>query len=70
MAIAPADGKDPAVLINFENCVVPDALVRKLAQRLEKKTGLPRDRLAVTATHSHNAPILAGMSEVLFSVRS
>lgn len=66
MAIASADGKDPTILITFDNCVVPDALVRKLAARLEKKADLPRHRLAVTATHSHNAPILAGMSETLY----
>ena len=65
-AKAMAIGAEPAVLVVFENCVVPDALVRELSGRLEKKTGLPRHRLTVAATHSHNAPILSGMSETLY----
>ncbi len=66
MAIGGNEEQGPAVLVTFDNCVVPDVLVRELAARLKKKSGLPRERLTVAATHSHNAPILSGMSETLY----
>jgi hypothetical protein len=66
MAIGSPDDRLQGLLVTFDNCVVPDALVRELAARLEKTHGLPRERLTVAATHTHNAPILSGMSETLY----
>src|SRR5260370_30510438 len=54
------------LLIAVDNCGVPAHLVDELASRLEKKTGLPRDHLSVTATHTHTAPMLKGMLATLF----
>src|SRR5437660_4531769 len=54
------------LLIAVDNCGVPAYLVDELANRLEKKTGLPRDHLSVTATHTHTAPMLKGMLATLF----
>ena len=56
----------PAVLVTIENCIIPDALVRRVATRLMKEHGLPRERLTITASHTHNGPVLAGMSETLY----
>jgi hypothetical protein len=54
------------LLIAVDNCGVPAHLVDELASRLEKKTGLPRDHLSVTATHTHTAPMLKDMLATLF----
>src|SRR5438132_10454868 len=52
-ALAIDDGKaGPAVLITVDNLGVPDDVVAEIASRLEKQSGLKRERLAVTATHT------------------
>jgi putative membrane-bound dehydrogenase-like protein len=56
---------DPAVLITVDNLGVPARIVQELAKRLEKK-GVRRDRLAVTATHTHTAPMLTNVCPTLF----
>jgi putative membrane-bound dehydrogenase-like protein len=67
-AKALALGKDdPAVLIAVDNLGVPANIVAELARRLEKK-GVKADRLAVTATHTHTAPMLSGSLPTLFGV--
>jgi putative membrane-bound dehydrogenase-like protein len=56
---------DPAVLVTVDNLGVPSGIVREVARRLEKK-GVKRDRLAVTATHTHTAPMLSNVCPTLF----
>jgi putative membrane-bound dehydrogenase-like protein len=58
---------DPAVLLTVDNLGVPTALVQEVARRLEKK-GIRRDRVAVTATHTHTAPMLTNVCPTLFGV--
>ncbi|HEV2947542.1 MAG TPA: neutral/alkaline non-lysosomal ceramidase N-terminal domain-containing protein, partial [Gemmataceae bacterium] len=65
LAIEDKSGK-PVVLITVDNCGVPAHLVNELASRLLKKTGLARDHLSVTSTHTHTAPMLKGMLATLF----
>jgi putative membrane-bound dehydrogenase-like protein len=65
LAVEDQSGK-PVVLISVDNCGVPAHLVNELASRLENKAGLSRDRLSVTATHTHTAPMLKGMLATLF----
>src|SRR4051794_3245079 len=57
--------KEPAVLITVDNCGVPARLVQTVAERLQK-AGVARDRLAVTSTHTHTAPMLGGVLQTLF----
>jgi putative membrane-bound dehydrogenase-like protein len=59
------DREDPAILITVDNLGVPDDLVTEVAARL-KKAGIRRERLAVTATHTHTAPMLKGVAPTLF----
>src|SRR5262245_42105491 len=67
-AKALAFGKDePAVVLAVDNLGVPETVVAELARRLAKK-GVRRDRLAVTATHTHTAPMLTGACPTLFGV--
>ncbi len=58
--------RQPALLITLDNCLVPAALRAHVAERLQRRVGLLPDRLSITATHTHNGPILAGMSETLY----
>ncbi len=61
-----SDRDGPVVLVTTDNLGVPDALVREVAARLKKKAGLAPERLAVTATHTHTAPMLTGVAPTLF----
>src|SRR5579872_315570 len=56
----------PAVLITVDNLGVPARMVEELAARLGKKAGLEPDRLAVTSSHTHTAPMLTGVCPTLF----
>jgi hypothetical protein len=68
-ALAIDDGAEgPALLITIDNLGVPDDLVSELAARLQKSAGLKRERLSVTATHTHTAPMLSGVAPNLFSM--
>jgi hypothetical protein len=55
-----------ALLITLDNCLIPAYLRSELATRLQRRIGLHPDRFAITATHTHNGPILANMSETLY----
>ena len=48
--------------------VSPRISYDEIAKRLEKKIGLKKDRLAITATHTHTGPMLTGANPTLFGV--
>ncbi len=56
-----SDEQEPSVLITAELIGVSASLVEEVAERLKKKTGLERAKLAVCATHTHTGPAIAGM---------
>jgi putative membrane-bound dehydrogenase-like protein len=62
------DDGTPTVLITVDNLGIPAPMVQDIAARLEKKAKLPSDRLAVTATHTHTAPMLRGIAPTLFGM--
>ena len=67
-ALAIDDGQNgPAVLVTVDNLGVPWPMVQAVAKRLQKKTGLAPERFAVTATHTHTAPMLSGVAPTLFA---
>ena len=70
LAIAGAEGGaaggGPAVLITVDNLGVPLSMTRDVAGRLAAKAKLDPRRLAVTASHTHTAPMLAGVCPTLF----
>src|SRR5262249_46339482 len=59
--------EEPAVLIAVDNLGVPANIVEALAKRL-KKAGVKPERLAVTSTHTHTAPMLTNACPTLFGV--
>jgi hypothetical protein len=64
-ALAIDDG-EPAILVTVDNLGVPGYMVAEVAGRLAKKAGLRPERLAVTSTHTHTAPMLRDVAPTLF----
>ena len=62
------DQHGPAILITADNLCVPDAITAEIARRLAPKAGLKRERLTITATHTHTAPMLKDVCPTLFGV--
>ncbi len=63
-----AIGKErPTVVLTVDNLGIPSELVAELAGRLAKH-GVSAERLAITATHTHTAPMLQGANQTLFGV--
>ena len=60
-----SDADGPAVLIAVDTTGVSDALVSEIARRL-LPLGIRRERLAVTGTHTHTAPMISGVLPTLF----
>ena len=60
------DDGEPAVLLTVDNLGVPPYLVEEVASRLTHKAGIRRERVVVTATHTHTAPMLRGVAPTLF----
>jgi len=60
----PANG--PAVLITVDNLGVPKTIRAEVARRLAEPMRLQRERLTVTATHTHCAPMLEGVAPTIF----
>jgi hypothetical protein len=65
-AISQTAESEPVVLITVDNLGIPAAMCDEVAQRLEAKVGLKRSRLAITASHTHTAPMLRGVAPTLF----
>jgi neutral ceramidase len=61
--------RDPVLVIAVDNCGVPAPVVEEVADRLREKTGIPRERMVVCSTHTHNAPSLRGYAPILWAER-
>lgn len=62
-----SDTDGPAVFLAVDTTGVPDAVVQELGRRLAAR-GVRPDRLTVTGTHSHTAPMLSGVLPTLFGL--
>lgn len=60
--------RGPAVLITTDNLGVPTEITQTVAERLAPKIGLRPERLTITATHTHTAPMLRGVAPTLFGM--
>ncbi|HTD86514.1 MAG TPA: neutral/alkaline non-lysosomal ceramidase N-terminal domain-containing protein, partial [Candidatus Binatia bacterium] len=66
-ALAFADEQEgPAILIATDNLCVPDEITKEIAFRLKSKVKLNPERLTITATHTHTAPMLKNVCPTLF----
>jgi putative membrane-bound dehydrogenase-like protein len=62
------DAKSAAVLITVDNLGIPDWMSQQVAKRLKTKLGLDPERLTITYTHTHTAPMLRGAASTIFGV--
>src|SRR5437764_1467344 len=66
-ALAFADEKEgPAIIITTDNLCVPDQITKAVAARLKDTVGVKLERLAITATHTHTAPMLLNVAPTIF----
>ncbi|MCC6509531.1 MAG: neutral/alkaline non-lysosomal ceramidase N-terminal domain-containing protein, partial [Pirellulaceae bacterium] len=65
-AIAIGQQADAAVLITVDALGIPDQLTATIAKRLQQKAGLNPARLAITASHTHTAPMINGCAPNIF----
>ncbi len=62
-----ADADGPVVLVTAELIGIGEETARVVAEALERRFGLPRARLALCATHTHNGPALADVLPYMFA---
>lgn len=55
-ALALSDGTTKLVIVVVDSCMLPRPLLDEVKQRAESRTGVPMDRLLISATHTHSAP--------------
>src|SRR5262245_15591117 len=68
-ALAVGSEKDgPAVLLAVDNKGLSLEICQEVSRRLARSIRLDPARLTVTSTHTHTAPMLAGVSPTLFSI--
>jgi len=55
------DGKTQLAIVVVDSCMLPRELVEDAKTRATKRTGIPADRMLISATHTHSAPTVAGV---------
>ncbi|MDA0723638.1 MAG: hypothetical protein O3A82_16870 [Verrucomicrobia bacterium] len=55
-AIVLADGKSEIAIVVVDSCMMPRPLLDEAKALAAKRTGIPTDRIPVSATHTHTAP--------------
>ncbi|MGI9455958.1 MAG: neutral/alkaline non-lysosomal ceramidase N-terminal domain-containing protein, partial [Aeoliella sp.] len=68
LAISQED-EPPVVIIAVDSLGVRMPLVDEVARRLKSQFGIPRNRFALTFTHSHSTPKVNGAADNIFSQR-
>ena len=59
-AIALADGREQVVIVVVDSCMMTRQLLDEAKALAAKRTGIPADRLLISATHTHTAPSSMG----------
>lgn len=60
------DEEGPAVLVTVDNCGVPGAMRTAVLRRLSAATKVRGEKFAIASSHTHCAPMLAGVLPNLF----
>lgn len=55
------DGTRPLVIVVCDSCMVPRELLDEAKGRASQATGIPTERMLISATHTHTAPTVAGV---------
>lgn len=59
-AVALADGREQLVLVVVDSCMMNRELLDAAKASASKRTGIPADRMLISATHAHGAPSSMG----------
>ena len=51
-----AKGSTRIAIVIVDSCMIPEELCDQIKSLAEKETGIPTDRIAISATHTHSAP--------------
>ncbi|QEG39873.1 PVC-type heme-binding CxxCH protein [Roseimaritima ulvae] len=51
-----ADGKETIAITIVDSCMFPTDICDAIKSRVTERTGLPADRILISATHTHSAP--------------
>ncbi len=62
-ALALDDGDSQAVILSLDLISVPEDFWRRMTERLTRETGIPRELILLTATHTHGGPSLGPVKE-------
>ncbi|HLQ43745.1 MAG TPA: hypothetical protein VK137_03370, partial [Planctomycetaceae bacterium] len=54
------DGKTRMAIVVVDNCVIPRELMDNAKRQAHELTGIPTDRMLISATHAHSCPAVAG----------
>lgn len=65
-ALAIGDGDELAVQLALDNTAIPQRMTDEVAARLQRRFGLRPERLSLTVTHTHAAPVLDGGIDCMF----
>ncbi len=66
-ALALGAGRDAALLLTIDNCILPAAVTQEVRDRLGRRLGLAPERVALSVTHTHSAPCLKGAAPNIFA---
>ncbi len=59
-AIALADGREQLAIVVVDSCMMTRPFLDEVKALAEKRTGIPANRLLISATHAHSAPASMG----------
>ncbi len=68
LALANADGGNLSLLLTVDNVGVPGWMAEKVFDEIAKRKKLAREQFAVCSSHTHSAPMLAGVLSNLFGM--
>lgn len=63
-----SDEDGPALLVTIDNLGIPADIAAKIATRLKTTAKIAPERIAISASHTHTAPMLSGANTTLFGV--
>ena len=59
-ALLLADGKTEIAIVVVDSCMMPQPMLDEAKALATKRTGIPSDRILISATHTHTAPSTLG----------
>ncbi len=59
-AVALSDGRTTVVIVVVDSCMMPRPLLDEVKALAGQRTGIPPDRMLISATHTHSAPACVG----------